>query len=161
MAPLSASTGRNFTPRRLEDPLVRLEHPPILPVRIGIVGVEGVAVLHDELAAAHQAEPRADLVAKLRLNLKQVDRQLLVALDVLPHDVGDDLLVRRTETEIGALAILEAQQLPAVELPAAAFVPQLARAAPWASAAPGSRRESSSSRTISSNLRMLRSASGR
>jgi hypothetical protein len=107
-----------------EDPLVGLEHPPVLSVRVRIVHMERVAVLHDELAAPHQPEARADLIAELVLDLKQVDRQLLVALDDLADDIGDDFLVSGSEAEIGALAILEAQQLLAVHLPAAALLPQ-------------------------------------
>ncbi len=114
-----------------EDPLVGLEHPPVFPVGVGIVHVEGVAVLHDELTAAHQAEPGPDFVAELGLDLEEVDRQLLVALHDLAHDVGDDLLVRGTEAEVGALAILEAKQLAAVELPSAALLPQLGGLHGW------------------------------
>jgi hypothetical protein len=44
--------------------------------RARLVGVERVRVHHDELATAHQAEARADLVAELVLDLVAVDRQL-------------------------------------------------------------------------------------
>ncbi len=108
-----------------EDALICLEHAPVLPVRVGIVHMEGVAVLHDELAAAHQAEARANLVAELRLNLEDVHRKLLVALHDLADDVGDHLFVGRPEAEVRALAILESQQLAAVELPAPALLPKL------------------------------------
>ena len=144
-----------------EDALVGLEHPPILAVGIRIVDVEGVAVLHDELAAAHQPEARADLVAELRLDLEQVDRQLLVALDDLADDVGDDLFVRGAEAEIGALAILEAQQLACRRTASGRFPATARRAARSASTAPAQPSRASSSRTMFSNLRMLRSASGR
>src|SRR5262252_9689906 len=77
-----------------EDPLVSLEHPPILAVGVGVVHVKGIAVLHDELAATHQAEARTDLVAELRLDLKDIQRKLLIARDDLPDDVGDDFFVR-------------------------------------------------------------------
>ena len=63
----------------LEDPLVGLEHHPVLAIRVGIVHVERVAVLHDELTAAHQAEARPNLVAELRLDLIEIDRQVPVA----------------------------------------------------------------------------------
>ena len=42
------------------------------------IGVEGVAVLHDELAAAHEAKAGAQLVAELVLDLIKRHRQLLV-----------------------------------------------------------------------------------
>src|SRR5215831_4191540 len=108
-----------------EDPLVSLEHPPVLAVGVGVVHVKGIAVLHDELAAAHQAEARTDLVTEFRLDLKDIQRQLFVAGDDLPDDVGHDFFMRRTQTEVCLLPILEPQELLAIELPAPALVPQL------------------------------------
>jgi len=87
--------------------------------------MEGIAVLHQELAAAHDAEARTDLVAELGLDLVQVQRQLAVALDVATDDVGDHFLVRRADHEIALVAILEAQQLRAVLLAATGLLPQL------------------------------------
>src|SRR5580765_8711011 len=110
-----------------EDALVGLEHAPVLAVRVRIVHMEGIAVLHDELAAAHQAEARADLIAELRLNLEDVQGQLLVAGDDLPDDVGHDFFVRRAEAEVRVLPILEAEEFLAVQIPAPAFLPELLR----------------------------------
>jgi hypothetical protein len=45
--------------------------------------VERIGVLHQEFARAHHAEARADLVAELGLDLVEVDRQLLVAGQLL------------------------------------------------------------------------------
>jgi hypothetical protein len=44
--------------------------------------MKGVGILHDEFAASHDAEARADLIAELRLDLVEIDRQLAVALDL-------------------------------------------------------------------------------
>jgi hypothetical protein len=41
-----------------------------------VIGMEAVGVLHQELARAHDAEARPDLVAELGLDLVVVDRQL-------------------------------------------------------------------------------------
>ncbi len=110
-----------------EDPLVGLEHHPVLAIGVGIVHVKRVAVFHDELASTHQTEARTDLIAKLRLDLKHVDRELLVARDDLADDIRHDLFVRRPQAEVGVFAVLKTQQLLAVELPPAALFPELAR----------------------------------
>ncbi len=88
------------------------------------VGVEGVGVLHDELAPAHEPEARADLVAELRLDLVEVHRQFAVRADVAADEVGDHFLVRRPEAEVAVVAVLHPQQFLAVLLPAAALLPQ-------------------------------------
>ncbi len=87
--------------------------------------VEGVGVLHQELAAAHEAEARTDFVAEFGLDLIEVDRQLLVAVKLVACQVGDDLFVGRADTEFAIVAVLQTQQLRAVLLPAAGLLPEL------------------------------------
>ena len=62
----------------LEDPAVRRVLRLVGAVEPLGVRVEGVAVVHQELAAAHQAEARTDLVAELRPDLVERHRQLPV-----------------------------------------------------------------------------------
>ena len=50
-----------------------------------------------------------DLVAEFGLDLIEIDRQLLVAAQFPPRDVGDDLLVRGAVGEFALVAVLEAQ----------------------------------------------------
>ncbi len=97
----------------------------VLALRVGDVDVERVRVLHDELAAAHQPEARAHLVAELHLDLVEVLRQVAVRAYFAAHEVGHHLLVRRAEAEVAVVAILDAQQLLAVVLPAPALLPEL------------------------------------
>ena len=109
----------------------------VVDVRVGVVHlligdvhaldvfIEGVEILHDELAAAHEAEARAALVAELVLDLIEQERQLLVAPDLVAHEVGDHLLVRRPEAEVPAVAVLHAHHLISVGGPAAALLPEL------------------------------------
>jgi hypothetical protein len=52
----------------VEDAVVGVVHVAVFALQILEGAVEGVAVLHHELAAAHHAEARADLVAELRLH---------------------------------------------------------------------------------------------
>jgi len=73
MAPESARTARNSRPARVKI------HFPIGFVQAGFVDVEGIGVLHQELARPHDTEARPDLVAELGLDLVKGHRQLLVA----------------------------------------------------------------------------------
>ena len=89
--------------------------------------MEAVGVLHHELARAHHAEARADLVAELGLDLVEVDRQLAVALELAARDVGDDLLVGGPEHHVAVVAVLEPQQLRPELVPAPGLDPELRR----------------------------------
>ena len=70
-------------------------------VEAGLVAVERVRVLHDELADAEQAAARPRLVAVLRLEVVPELRQLPVALE-LARVEGDRLLVRQRQDELAA-----------------------------------------------------------
>ena len=76
---------------------------------------------------AHQTEAGPNLVPELGLDLVEVDRELAIARDLAAHDVGDHLLVRRTETELALVAVLDPQQLLAVALPSPRLLPELGR----------------------------------
>jgi len=120
---LDRAKGQPATP---EDARVRVVHVLVLALRILLGGVERIGVLHDELAATHEARPRPQLVAELRLNLEQVEGELPVTAHVAAHQVHDDLFVRRADDEVGPFAVLEAQELLAVLVPAPRLLPQLA-----------------------------------
>ncbi len=94
-------------------------------VEAGGIDVEGVGVLHDELAHAQQARLGARLVAKLGLDLVPDLRQLLVAAQFAAGDGGHDLFVGHAQAELGALAVLEAEHVVAHAGPAAALDPRL------------------------------------
>ena len=89
--------------------------------------MEGIGILHDEFARAHDTEARTDLVAELGLDLVEVEWQLLVGADLLARDVGDDFLVRRAETEIALMPVFDLQHLRTEHRPAAGLFPQLLR----------------------------------
>ncbi|MND98688.1 hypothetical protein D3C80_910500 [compost metagenome] len=122
-AELQAQTGEHVA--------VGLVHAVVGDLQRRLVGVEGVGVLHDEFAAAHQAEAWADFVTEFGLDLVQVDRQLLVAAQFVAHQIGDDFFVGRAGAEVATVAILEAQQFRAVLFPAPGFLPQLSRLRAW------------------------------
>ena len=108
-----------------EDARVGVVHVAVLALEVREVGMERVAVLHQELARAHDPEAGADLVAELDVHLIEVHRQLAIALDLASRDVRDHLLVRRAEQEIALVAVLDLEQLRAECFPAPGFLPQL------------------------------------
>lgn len=89
--------------------------------------MERIGVLHQELACTHHAETRADFIAELGLDLVEIQRQLLVAVDFLARELGRGFFGGRGVAELLFLAVLDLQQLPAELFPAAGRVPQLAR----------------------------------
>ena len=89
----------------LEDAAVGRVHDLVGLGQGVVVQVEGVGVLHQELARPHDPEARADLVAELGLDLVEVDRELLVAAQLVARQVGDDLLVGRAEAELPLVAV--------------------------------------------------------
>ena len=91
------------------------------------VQMEGISVLHQEFPGAHHAKPGATLVPEFGLNLVEVGWQLLVAADLIPDQVGNDLFVGRSETEITAMTVFHSQQFAAVLGPASGFLPEFGR----------------------------------
>ncbi len=107
------------------DVRVRLALRRVGRIEARCIAVEGVGVLHDELAGAKHACPRTRLVALLGLQLVERERQLAVRL----HDLRD---VRRHRFFVGhrehhgaSLTVLEREQLR--DLVAARLLPELAR----------------------------------
>ena len=91
-----------------------------------IVNVEGVGVLHDELAAAQQTRAGARLIAVLGLNLVQVDRQVLVGGVQVLHQQGEHFLVGGRQQHVCTLTVLEAEEVIAVLVPAVSCLVGLA-----------------------------------
>ncbi|MCY1397860.1 hypothetical protein D9M71_128800 [compost metagenome] len=110
-----------------EHVAVGLVHAVVGFLQGSLVDVEGVGVLHDELAATHQAEARADLVAEFGLDLVHVDRQLLIAVELVAGQVRDHFFVGRACAEVAVVAILQAQQFRTVLFPAPRLLPQFGR----------------------------------
>ena len=111
----------------LEDAAVGLVVLFVGGVESGLIHVEGVGVLHDELAHAQQAGFGARFVAELGLDLIPDLRQLLVAAQFAAGDGGHDLFVRHGEAEVAAEAVLQAEQVVAHDVPAAGFLPDFGR----------------------------------
>jgi hypothetical protein len=93
----------------------------------GVVDVEGVRVLHDELTSPEQSGAGTSLVAVFRLDLVQEQRKVLVGRVEVLHQEREHLLVRRPEQHVVAPAVLEPEDAVAVLGPAAALLVGLAR----------------------------------
>ena len=102
-----------------EDAFVRVALRLVRDVEPGIGVIEGVGVLHRELAATQEARARARLVAVLVLDLEDRERQVLVRRVEVLHEQREDLLVGGGEQVVGALAVLQTEDAVAVGLPAA------------------------------------------
>src|SRR5690606_33326081 len=114
-------------PEAREDALVGVPLRLVGDVESRIGVVEGVRVLHRELASPQQPRARAGLVAILVLDLEDRERKVLVARVEILHEQGEDLFVRGREEIVGALAILQPEDVLAVLLPASGRLVGLAR----------------------------------
>src|SRR5690606_33441255 len=83
--------------------------------------------LHDELATSQQAGAWPGLVAVLRLDLVDRQRQVLVGAEEVLDGEREQLLVRRAEEIVAPLAVLEPEDVVAVFGPAAARLVGLLR----------------------------------
>ena len=125
MAPESASTGDRRHAAAVEDATVGVEHGVVRGIEPVFVEVEGVGVLHRELAQPLQPRARAHLVAELGLNLVERHGQVAVGARVDAEEGGDHLLVRRAEREHALAAVGEAEQRRAIGAVAAGAFPQV------------------------------------
>ena len=103
------------------------EHAVIGFARRLLVQVEGIGVLHQEFAAPHDAEARADLVAEFPLDVVEQLGQVLVGAAIGPEELGDHLLIGRPVQHLAIMAVGDAQHLLAVIIIAPALAPQIGR----------------------------------
>ena len=79
-----------------------------------VVHIEGIGVLHDELAPTEDAGAGPGLIAVLGLDLEQQHREILVRA-VLPLDrQGEQFLMRRPQQVVVIAAVLEAEHPVAI-----------------------------------------------
>ena len=111
----------------VEDLLVRPAVSLVALLQAGIIHVEGVRILHHELATAKDAGAWALLIAVLGLDLIEGNREVLVGAELGLHDGCEHFLVGRAQEVIAILAVLQAEQRIAVLGPAARGLVWLAR----------------------------------
>ena len=117
--------GLQAEPR--ERPEISDEHTVIRGARALVVEIEGVGVLHQEFATAHDAEAGTHLVAELPLDVIEVQRQVAIRPDVGAKDVGDHLLVGRAVEHVALVPVDDPKHLLAVVVIAAALAPEVGR----------------------------------
>ena len=127
IGPVSGAHRDRLQAEPREGAQIGHEHLVVGVPRAGLVDVERIGVLHQEFAAAHQAEARPHLVPELPLDVVEVERQVLVGPHIGPEDLGDHLLVGRPVEHLALVAVLDAQHLLAVGLVAPAFLPEVGR----------------------------------
>ena len=101
------------------------EHPVVGAPRGGLVDIERIGILHQEFAAAHDAETRPLLVAELPLDVIEVERKALVGFDVGAENLGDHFLVGRPVKQFTLVPVGDAQHLRTVGVVAAALAPEI------------------------------------
>ncbi len=111
----------------VEDSAVSVVMLAIANVEPGGIDVEGVRILHGELADAQKARFRTRLVAELLLDLVPDLWKLLVAAQLLARDLGHDFFLRHAEAEVAPAAVFQTKHAVAHHLPAAARLPNFAR----------------------------------
>ena len=87
--------------------------------------IEGIGVLHQKFARAHDAETRAHLVAEFPLDMEQVKRQVLVGAHIGADDLGDHLLIGRAIEHLTVVPVDDAQHFLAIGVIAPRFAPQI------------------------------------
>ena len=89
--------------------------------------MEGVAVLHDELATAHQSEARANFIPEFGLNLVQVQGELAVGAYHVTSNRRDYLFMGGAECHFSLLTVTEGEHDAfgfGVGIPASGLFPQ-------------------------------------
>ena len=109
------------------DALIGPVAPVVIFLEILLGGVEGVGVLHGELADPDEAAPGTGLVPELGLDLVDHEGVFLVgARDVVGH-VDGGLLVGHAQAHIRPGPVLEAEHFAADAVPAAGTLPEAGR----------------------------------
>ena len=110
-----------------ENAPVCIIHQFVLLIETFLIHIEGVAVLHDEFAASHQAETRTLLIAVLILDLIDRDRQLLVGRGIHGNERRHQFFMCRSQTVVSAVTILQLEHFFPIYGPASRLLPDLRR----------------------------------
>ena len=104
-----------------------LRHSIIGNVESALIDIEAISVLHVELAHTNQTAAWSRLIAELRLNLVDDEREVAVAVDVRLDHVGQKLFVRGREHKRALSAIVQPEEFAAHCLASTGLVPEFER----------------------------------
>ena len=110
-----------------ENAIVRIIHELVLLIEAFFVHIEGVAVFHDEFAAAHETEARTLFISVLVLDLVNGHRELLIRRGVHRNQRGHQFFVGRRQAIVAAVAILQLEHFFPIHSPTAGFLPDFRR----------------------------------
>ena len=115
--------GNDSHAQSSEGPQIGDEHSVVAVAGPRIVEIERIGVLHQEFTAAHDAEPRPDLVPELPLDVIEIDRQILVRSYRCPENLCHHLFVGRPIEDVTLVTILDAQHFLTVVFVTTGFPP--------------------------------------
>ena len=118
-------------PHACKDIRIGIVHLLIRFIHARDIFIKRVKIFHDEFPAAHEAKARTPLITEFILNLIEHQGQLLVRAYFVAYKSRNHLLMRRSQAEVTAMAILDAHHLIAIGTPAAAFFPEFRRLQDW------------------------------
>ena len=101
----------------VEDAVICLDVEPVRLVQPGQVAVEGVRVLHDELARPQHSRSRPRLVSLLDLEVVDELRKVAIGANLARRVEGDVLLVGHGQDELRPAPVGELEQLVDVVAP--------------------------------------------
>ena len=101
-----------------KDALVGIAFILVGSIQTSIINIEGICILHDELTASDQTRARTGLIAVLRLNLVDRQRQVLVRRVLILHQEGEHLFMGRSQEIVPALTVLQLEQGRTIFFPA-------------------------------------------
>ncbi len=101
------------------------KHLVVGPARGRLIEVEGISVLHQELAPAHDAEARTLLVPELPLDVIENLGQVAIRANIGPKNLRDHVLIGRPVEQLALMPILDAQHFRAIGIVAPAFPPEV------------------------------------
>ena len=90
-----------------------------------LVGVKAVGILHQKFTRPHDAEAGTDFIPEFDVYLVEGEGQLPVRGHLVFDQLGYDLFVGGAEAELAVVAVLEAQQFLAVNIPPSGLLPEL------------------------------------
>ena len=93
--------------------------------RARLVEIERIGILHQEFTSTHQPEARAHLITEFPLDVIEVEREVLVRLDVGTEDFRDHLLIGRPIQHVSLVPVLDPQHLLAVGIVATTLAPEV------------------------------------
>ncbi len=119
--------GAELEAETLKDAHIGIEHDAVADLRRLEIAIEGIRVLHREFTRAHHTKSRTTLIAKLGLDVIEIERQLTPAPHLATHQIGHDFLGSGLDHKVAVMAVFDAQQFGAELIQPPRLLPKLGR----------------------------------